>query len=169
MTTSRLEFAKFFARTMHFGQKYAGKPYIYHLDRVERILARFGFTDEFYACCAWLHDIIEDCDGVDYNKIKAGFGQDIADVVFAVTNNLGRNRKERFKYTYPKIWENDRALVIKLADRIANIEQGLENGGGKFDMYKKEWPDFKEALYIPDSDSRVNRMWRHLDNLFEET
>lgn len=165
-----LEFAKRFAAMMHYGQTYgkSDQPHTYHLERVEKILARFGFTDEEWGIYAWLHDIIEDVHGVNYVNIRAGFGKEIADVIFSVTNAVGRNRAEKFKYTYPKISENRSALVVKLADRIANIENGLENRTSYVQMYKKEWPDFKKALLDKrETDVRVLKMWSHLENLFE--
>lgn len=168
---SKLEFAKRLASMMHCRQKYGNsqKPYTYHLERVEKVLARFGFDDEDFAVCAWLHDIIEDCLGVEYENVREGFGEEIANVVYCVTNFVGRNRREKFKYTYQKMRENKRAIIIKLADRIANIENGLENQTKYVDMYRSEWPSFREALYdAGETDERVVNMWNYLKGLFEE-
>lgn len=168
----KLEFAKKLASMMHCRQKYGSstKPYTYHLERVEKVLARFGFDDEDFAVCAWLHDIIEDCLGVEYEHVREGFGEDIANVVFCVTNAVGRNRREKFKYTYPKMRENKRAVILKLADRIANVENGLENNSNRYaEMYTKEWPAFHEALFdAGETDDRVVKMWDFLKGLFEK-
>lgn len=168
---SDLEFAKKFASMMHHDQKYGNskKPYTFHLDKVEKVLSRFGFVDEDLAICAWLHDIIEDT-GVKYTNIRAGFGVDVADIIICVTNAVGRNRREKFRHTYPRMKENKKAIIVKLADRIANIENGLENKTGYVEMYREEWPDFKEALFDSgETDCRVIKMWNYLKNLFEET
>ena len=58
---------------------------------------------------------------------------------------------------------------MKLADRIANIENGLENRTKYVDMYRREWPDFREALFdAGETDERVVNMWNYLKGLFEE-
>lgn len=168
---NQYELAKWYASTMHYGQKYGNgsDPHTYHLEQVERTLRRFGFDEEIYLVCAWLHDTIEDVRGVTYLILREGFGKEVADIVFCVTNQMGRNRKEKFKYTYPKIRENKKALIVKLADRISNIENGLGRSSSYVRMYRKEWPDFKAALFDPnETDPRIHKMWRQLELLFED-
>lgn len=165
---NKLEFAKQLANMMHCRQKYNGYPYTHHLEKVEKVLSRFGFADEDLAVCAWLHDIIEDVLGIEYEHIRVGFGEDIANIIFCVTNAVGRNRKEKFKYTYPKMRENKKAIVLKLADRIANIENGKEHQTSYVQMYQSEWANFYEALYDPgETDDRVISMWNYLKIMFQ--
>ena len=40
-------------------------------------------------------------------------------LILRVSNERGWTRKERNFKTYPKIWENDLAIFVKLCDRIA--------------------------------------------------
>jgi hypothetical protein len=47
-----------------------------------------------------------------------------------------------------------------LADRIANVE----HGGKLVDMYKREYEDFRRALYTKDE---YENMWNHLDGLMK--
>lgn len=163
-----LEFAKRFAGIMHFRQEYGTHKYTYHLQQVEMVINRFGFKDMKLRVCAWLHDLIEDTE-ISYYQIKHAFGQEIADIVYAVTNEMGRNRRERYAKTYPKIKSNKDALIIKLADRIANIEFSKGSNTSFVNMYKKEWKGFYEALFDPDeTDSRINKMWQYLESLFVE-
>lgn len=69
-------------------------------------------------------------------------------VVMAVTNELGKNRAERFAKTYPKIRGNMLATHVKLADRIANTLQSLycqsapSVNKGMLQMYLMEYPSF---------------------------
>lgn len=166
---NKYDFAKSLADIAHFKQRYGTNPYTYHLNQVEMILNRFGFSsDEVLKISAWLHDIIEDTE-FSYEQIKHGFGAEIADVVYAVTNEMGRNRKERYAKTYPKIQANKRALILKLADRIANIEQAKGTNSRYVDMYRKEWGDFYGHLFDPNGmDPRVAKMWTYLESLFDE-
>jgi (p)ppGpp synthase/HD superfamily hydrolase len=130
-------------------------PYTKHLDDVVDVLKRFGYSGKFIVA-GYLHDVIEDA-GVSYNDIKSHFGIDVAEIVFCVTDELGRNRKERKEKTLPKIASNPDAIIVKLADRIANIEHG-----GKVGMYAKEHGDFKNHLYKP---GHCDEMWEHLESI----
>jgi (p)ppGpp synthase/HD superfamily hydrolase len=163
------EFAKRLAEMMHHGQEYGAYPYTYHLQQVEMVINRFGFKDDMVLrICAWLHDLIEDTE-ISYNQVHKSFGQVIADIVYAVTNEMGRNRKERFSKTYPKIVGNERALVLKLADRIANIEFAKGTDTNFVKMYKKEWKAFKSALHDDlIIDIRIRKMWTYLENIFDD-
>ena len=163
-----IEFAERFSSVVHHGQQYGTHPYTYHLEHVVMILNQFGFLLEKHLhIAAWLHDVIEDTN-ISYNQIRFGFGNDVADIVYAVTNEMGRNRKERYAKTYPKIKTNKDALIIKLADRIANIEFSKGANTNFVNMYQKEWDTFKRELYDSDeSDKRVCKMWKYLESLFD--
>lgn len=150
--------ARMVAVKAHGVQDYDGIfPYQKHLDDVVAVLKRFGFSGK-YVVAGYLHDAIED-GGVSYNKIKTYFGIEVAEMVFCVTDELGRNRKERKAKTYPKIASNKDAIIIKLADRIANIEHG-----GKIGMYRKEYQDFNRHLYLEDH-KEAKPLWDCLDAL----
>lgn len=135
-------------------------PYHKHLDDVVDVLKRFGFSGK-YIVAGYLHDIIEDT-ALSYNKVKKYFGLEVAEMVFCVTDELGRDRAEKKKKTLPKTASNPDAIILKLADRIANIEHG-----GKIDMYAKEFSDFKGALFL-NTLKDGGPMWDHLENLLKK-
>jgi hypothetical protein len=87
---------------------------------------------------AWGHDLIEDC-RVSYNDVKTHLGQEAADIVYAVTNEKGKNRAERAneKY-YQGIRETPGAVFVKLCDRIANVQYSKMTKSRMFEMYSKE-------------------------------
>lgn len=163
--------AKKYAAVIHGAQTYNDEiPYTDHLDAVVDVLGRFGVHDEVMTSAAYLHDSIEDT-RTSYSDIRKRFGTEVAELVYAVTSELGRNRKERNAKTYPKIAANLNVIALKLADRIANVEYGLANGG-KFLMYAEEFPAFREALTGPGAaemnggfGERTKRMWEHLSRL----
>jgi (p)ppGpp synthase/HD superfamily hydrolase len=132
-------------------------PYKKHLDDVVDVLKRFGFSGKFIVA-AYLHDIIEDT-SLSYNKIKKHFGLEVAEMVYCVTDELGRDRKEKKQKTLPKIASNQDAIILKLGDRIANIEHG-----GKIEMYAKEYQEFKGALFL-NTPADGKAMWEHLETL----
>lgn len=160
--------AQMFAEVRHAGQLYAEEaPYTVHLRNVVEVLKRFGVTDPAMVCAAWLHDSVEDTN-TSYGDIEKRFGHDVAELVYAVTSELGRNRKERNAKTYPKIKCNVDATILKLADRIANVEYGAANGG-KNDMYAKEFPDFFKGIADAGGGETVMRMWSHVAKLLGYT
>ena len=144
----------------HGLQTYDGVfPYKKHLDDVVDVLKRFGFSGK-YIIAGYLHDIIEDT-ALSYNKVKKHFGLDVAEMVYCVTDELGRNRAEKKRKTLPKTASNPDAIIVKLADRIANIEHG-----GKIDMYAKEYTEFRDYLYGNTPDIAED-MWIHLEKLLK--
>ncbi len=134
-------------------------PYEKHLDDVVDVLKRFGFSGK-YIVAGYLHDGIEDS-AISYKSIRKYFGFDVAEMVYCVTDELGRDRKEKKIKTLPKTASNSAAIIIKLADRIANIEHG-----GKIDMYYEEYNEFKDALFANTPFDALG-MWTHLDSLLK--
>lgn len=136
-------------------------PYTVHLYETASVIKIFFPDTKFYLqICALLHDVIEDTP-TTRQEIEAIFGKEIADIVWAVTNEAGANRKERHLKTYPKIKANPDAVLVKLADRISNTSASF--GYPIMSMYRKEYAGFREALYVPGTEAEP--MWQHLDNL----
>lgn len=161
MTLDPLRHVRFFAAVKHKDQQYSGGlPYTHHLAAVEAVLKRFGQDADVLLAAAWLHDVVEDT-GTKVKEVEEMFGEEVARLVEAVTNEPGANRKIRAALTYPKIRKAGYlAVTLKLADRIANVE----TGGKLVDMYKKEYEDFHRALYTPGENED---MWAHLDRLLK--
>jgi len=154
------------AEKAHMNQTYDLYPYIYHVKEVVRIAETLGYDESIIIACT-LHDVIEDS-SVSYNDIKKIFGEEIAEIVYAVTDELGRNRKERKEKTYPKIRGNWKAVAVKICDRIANIQQSKENNKDMFELYKKENIDFIKNVYNPEHpSSELNKAWMLLDSILK--
>jgi (p)ppGpp synthase/HD superfamily hydrolase len=175
-------------KTNHFYSEYL--PYEFHLRMVAEVAKKFKhllddtkdyYTGETYrgpmqeqvtlreACliAVWAHDTIEDT-RVSYSDVKNVLGQEVADIVYAVTNEKGKNRKERAndKY-YTGIRNTPGAVFVKLCDRIANVQYSKMTGSSMFEKYKKENIDFMDGL-----GRRVGNvyeeMYQYLINLFED-
>lgn len=160
-----VERAKIYALQHHGDQKYGDEfPYSVHLQAVVSVLYRFEIANPTRVCIAWLHDVLEDTDA-QYEDLITFFGLEIADAVAALTEPKGGNRAWRHGQAYPRIRQNGDALIIKLADRIANVE----SGGKKVGMYRKEHAEFKAVLsnnmlgtYMH---TPLRDLWEHLDSL----
>lgn len=155
--------AKMVASLAHRGKTYDIFPYEKHLMDVEDNIKRFGYAGDFIIA-AQLHDTIEDGD-LTYNKIKKAFGENVAEMVLACTDPSDvRNRKEKKLRVYAKLNEYPDAIIIKLADRIANIEHSIRfKNNDKTKMYRDEHEDFTKALKRP---NHATEMWDYLENIF---
>lgn len=104
------------------------------------------------------HDSIEDA-RMTYNDVLEAVNTEefgnypaaviVADIVYAVTDEKGKTRKERKndKY-YDELKKDKLALFVKLSDLAANTFFSKLSGSSMYDKYKKEWPKFKETLYL---------------------
>ena len=122
-------------------------PYGFHLKMVASFVSRYGYLVAereadilvLYGS-AYLHDTIEDA-RMTYNdivkfiddfrvgslvlpeEIKRKLEEQVPEIVYALTNEKGRNRKERANETYYKGIRDTRfASFIKMCDRLANIQ-----------------------------------------------
>lgn len=155
-------------------QKYGEiHPYGYHLDMAVQPIRDFG-----YLVCAreedvlplffggYFHDSIEDA-RLSYNDVmklaKSMMTDDQAymatEIVYALTNDKGRNRAERAGEKYYKgIRETPYAPFVKLCDRYANIYYTCSNDKGKSErmreVYKAEVPHFLHSIDPHSEDMR---------------
>ena len=150
------------------------KPYGYHLDMVAKEVYAYGhlvlvgeadLLPLFMG--AWFHDSIEDA-RVSYNDVKKialklGLTEEQAfmasEIVYALTNEKGRNRKERAgKRYYEGIRNTPYAPFVKMCDRMANIRYSC----GCYNMrnlrmakvYEDEMPYFTQAILVETDDIR---------------
>ena len=163
-------------------------PYEFHLRMVHHVGQQFKhlLDDEEYltgdvivnpttqvstrhACmlACWGHDLIEDT-RVSYNDVKDHLGQEAADIIYALTNEKGKNRKERanVKY-YQGIRETPGAVFVKLCDRIANVQYSKMTKSRMFEMYQKENQEFEKMLGRYTDNKELEPMFEYLTNLFK--
>jgi GTP pyrophosphokinase len=159
LTEKHVREARLVAIKAHGTQDYDGIfPYEKHLDDVVDVLKRFFIMSYEMLCAAYLHDAIED-GNISYKDIKKHFGVEVAEIVYSVTDEQGRDRAEKKRKTLPKTSQNVKGCKLKVGDRIANIEMG-----GKVDMYKKEFAEFEKWIYKAE-DAQAQPMWAHLKML----
>lgn len=168
-TSPLIEIAKTYATKCHqeTNHMYDGKPYITHLQMVFELGEKFAplyFDHEsiptILAAC-WTHDVIEDTRQT-YNDVKNVCGEIVANITYALTNEKGKNRKERAneKY-YLGITQTPFATFVKLCDRLANVQYSVDMNSAMIEVYRKENKDFKQALWNP----TYQEMFEELDKL----
>lgn len=164
-------------------------PYEFHLRMVHNVALKYqnllDDTKDYYsgdnrpekdyttlrtAClrAVWGHDLIEDC-RCSYNDVKQHMGQEAADIVYAVTNEKGKTRKERANSAYYKcIRETPGATFVKLCDRIANVQYSKMTGSRMFEMYKEENSNFIQELgWFGDVTDPLYPLFADLQELFQ--
>lgn len=137
-------------------------PYGFHLRMTIKVGTYFqtiipvGKLGTVLCACAG-HDLIEDT-RKSYNDIYealVSFGysidstKEICELIFAVSNETGRNRKERANaHYYWKIRNTPLAKFVKMCDKIANVRYGVWHNSDKLGMHKKEHEYFLEQMQL---------------------
>lgn len=117
-----------FAYKSHDGQfRKSEEPYIIHPVTVAKVLAELN-ADRETICSALLHDVVEDCN-VSAKEIEERFGAQVRKIVEGVTK-LGKfsfsskeeRQAENFRKLIVAIAEDVRVVLVKLADRLHNMQ-----------------------------------------------
>lgn len=158
-----LDQARSFALAAHGTQMYGARPYVFHLDAVVRLLAPWGVEAQVIG---YLHDVIEDTP-ITEREIREHFGRLIADCVSLLTDPPGANRADRKARAYAKLagvsGANEVALVVKAADRLANVRCCLiDDRRALHKLYRREHPAFRQAAY---REGLCDSLWTELDTL----
>jgi (p)ppGpp synthase/HD superfamily hydrolase len=126
-------------------------PYSHHLQMVYDFGLKYYHllpeNDRAFALAAcWTHDTIEDCRQT-YNDIKNHLGVEVAEITYALTNEKGKNRKERAndKY-YSEMKKIPAAVFVKICDRLANVKHSKNTGSRMIEAYRKEYEAFSNQL-----------------------
>ena len=142
-------------------------PYEFHLRMAASFLTKYGHLeltdvsefDTLYAA-VYFHDSIEDA-RLTYNDLKKLFTRlneeagcdihvvDATEMVYALTNDKGRNRDERAgEAYYAGIRSTPHAPFLKMCDRMANIKFStlLYPVQRMLKVYEQELPHFLEAI-----------------------
>jgi GTP pyrophosphokinase len=123
-----IERAYEFAKIKHEGHKrLSGDPYITHPLAVAHILADLE-QDPVTIAAAFLHDLVEDAD-VTREEIAEKFGEEVARLVEGVTKlsqltfiSREERQAENFRKMFVAMGEDFRIIIIKLADRLHNMQ-----------------------------------------------
>lgn len=156
--------AREFAVIAHDGQTYGPEePYTVHLDDVAALVG----DDDTKKTIAYLHDVVEDTP-VPLAVVKEAFGPFVAECVSILTDAPGKNRKDRKAASHAKLAKVElshyAALVVKVADRTANVEACVRKGNdGLLQMYRREQEAFRAAAYRP---GLCDNLWTRIDAAF---
>ncbi|MBA2614420.1 MAG: bifunctional (p)ppGpp synthetase/guanosine-3',5'-bis(diphosphate) 3'-pyrophosphohydrolase [Actinobacteria bacterium] len=107
-------------------QRRSGEDFVHHPLGVARILAELRQDDETIAA-ALLHDVVEDTRAT-IEDVRAEFGEEIAQLVEGVTKltrihfqSREHAQAENYRKMVMAMAQDERVIVIKLADRLHNM------------------------------------------------
>ncbi|MBS2004134.1 MAG: hypothetical protein JST44_21695 [Cyanobacteria bacterium SZAS LIN-5] len=143
-------------------------PYSVHLAETAAVARRFGVRNLAILTACWGHDMLEDTDKTIEDLLKAGFNPYEVALIWACTDGDADTRAERKFQAYRKIRMVYGAVIVKLCDRIANVEHAAVSGyQRKYELYRDEMPEFEWSLRdLQTEDETVRHLWKHLNWLF---
>lgn len=172
MLCAKIDHAKSFAIEKHGDQKYGTFHYEIHLINVLNVLVRNNILPNSERnidlwISAWLHDILEDTE-TSGQELADEFGDNIYETVWALTDEGAGNRNEKKQMMYKKLVLNQDGIIIKLADRIANLEFSIINGSKeKIEMYISENKELNSQLSDVITTKLGTQLLSYLNNLVE--
>lgn len=104
-----------------------------HCYRVVQVLLSYGIINEKILILGAFHDLYEEISFDLYYEIMAGYGEDIAFLVWI----LSRQPKVSNKVYFSRIGENLFAILVKIADRLHNL-RNLNKNLGTGDFFTKD-------------------------------
>src|ERR687887_480833 len=118
-----------FAAAAHEGQqRRSGEAFIHHPWGVAKICAQLRL-DEQTLVAALLHDVVEDTD-TELDEVRSEFGDEVARLVDGVTKltrvqfqSREQAEAENYRKMIVAMAEDERVILIKLADRLHNLRQ----------------------------------------------
>ena len=161
--------ARIFAITNHKNQVYGlNERMPVHLHDVVGLVYNWG---PIYIATAWLHDVVEDTE-ISIQDIYNEFPPTVAEAVEMLTDPDLPSRREKKLAVNKRFSETQSRLVllVKLADRLANLRNCIDNFPSPnnqyrkwLETYSKEHVAFKKAVY---RDWQPESWWREIDQAF---
>jgi guanosine-3',5'-bis(diphosphate) 3'-pyrophosphohydrolase len=143
----------------------ANTPYINHPISLAHLLADVGgITDANVIAAALLHDTVEDTDAT-VEDIEELFGKEIMDIVMEVTDDKSLPSPERKRLQIKNAAQiSQEAKLVKLADKICNLQDMLERPPVKWSLQRKR-EYFDWAKQVIDQLRGTNRV---LEEIFDK-
>ncbi|MEW6562277.1 MAG: HD domain-containing protein [Pseudomonadota bacterium] len=136
-----------YAAVKHVHQRRKGElaePYLNHVTEVARLIATATEgKDPNLVIAALLHDTMED-QGVGYDELCLRFGEDVANLVQEVTDDMSIPKPERkLLQQFNASLKSPRAKMLRIADKTSNLHSLLNSPPKHWDMERKreyfEW------------------------------
>ena len=158
-----------YAAVRHAGQvkDSDGTPYLDHLVDVARLVEQAGYGDDVIAA-GLLHDVVEK-GGASVDEVREEFGDDVADLVAAMTEPEDIKSWSRRKRAHRRriARADPRARALFVADKAANaaaLRRALEHGEYPA-RFKEKLGHYQATLTMLDGGPLARRLRDELDRL----
>jgi (p)ppGpp synthase/HD superfamily hydrolase len=162
--TSLYEKALILAIQAHEGQvrKTDGSPYIAHPIMVAHLLTEYRFSETVVAA-GLLHDVLEDTT-VSKETLRRAVGDDVVEIVLAVTEDLSVSWEERKAKYIEKVRDaSENAKAVSIADKIHNASSLIEayqlQGESVWSTFTKERK--QKCRFEDDMLAMFRASWKH--------
>src|SRR5437667_6001513 len=119
---------RFAARAHEGQQRRSGEAFIHHPWGAAKICAQLRLDEQTLAA-ALLHDVVEDTE-TELDEVRSEFGDEVAKLVDGVTKltrvqfqSREQAEAENYRKMIVAMAEDERVILIKLADRLHNLRQ----------------------------------------------
>src|ERR671937_178465 len=119
---------RFAARAHEGQQRRSGEAFIHHPWGAAKICAQLRLDEQTLAA-ALLHDVVEDT-GTELDEVRSEFGDEIARLVDGVTKltrvqfqSREQAEAENYRKMIVAMADDERVILIKLADRLHNLRE----------------------------------------------
>ncbi|MCB1383103.1 MAG: HD domain-containing protein [Notoacmeibacter sp.] len=151
-------------------RKDSGEPYANHLAEVAAHCAAARPEDGELVAAAWLHDVVEET-AFTHDDIVALFGAPVASLVADVTDPDGlKGKARRERQVTHTLNCGPRVKLLKLADKVSNVEELIGLPANRFDLAGNErylkWARRVVAVcrgVAPDLEARFDRAAERLE------
>ncbi len=153
-----------FIKEKHNGQKRKqGTPYYTHPLAVYDLLKKKGYKNE-YLFVALFHDLLEDTN-TTYNEILELTDKTIADCVLLLTKQNGYIMQDYIS----NIMKNEIARIVKIADRIHNLQESVYADSSFQEGYIIETEKYflylaKDTCLEEDLNVALNNLKKHINS-----
>jgi (p)ppGpp synthase/HD superfamily hydrolase len=137
-----------------------------HIERVAWLTSYHGHAEalepEELTCivmAAWLHDMVED-HLASMDEIVVHFPARVVELVTALTAPKGSRREREEVYLRQLVEGGPSTILIKVCDRVCNVERCWVNRDTRLFMYRREHTAFRQALH---REGYILALWDRLD------
>jgi guanosine-3',5'-bis(diphosphate) 3'-pyrophosphohydrolase len=157
-----------FSSERHRSQRRKGKdadPYINHPIEVAHLAASVGgVVDVAVLAAAILHDTVEDT-GTSLDELEKLFGSEVSTLVAELTDDKSLPKQERKRLQIEHASQlSEGAKPIKLADKISNIREVIENPPVHWSLERRR----EYLVWAAEVVSRLRGCNRNLEQRFDE-
>lgn len=148
-----------------------GLVYTFHLEMVSDFGNKYRhlvptWAWDFVELALWGHDLLEDVEHLTYETVCNKLSVPTAFIIKALSRDKNKPKSIYYRQLADYGTNNNFAIFVKLADRLANVTYSLRSGSTMWKKYKKENQEFLDGINRYGSIQPYQEMVDELNQLF---